>query len=81
MDAKERLAELMLLQGALSSVWPTLEKEFLKRKDLYLSRLVSFNDEGTRGRIKELNELLELPERLQREAQALVAPQQEGELP
>jgi len=34
-----------------------------------------------RGRIKELDDLLSLPQRLQQEAQGLAAPQEEGELP
>jgi hypothetical protein len=39
------------------------------------------DDEMIRGRIQEIDELLGLPQRLQQEAQGIVAPQEEGEIP
>jgi hypothetical protein len=82
MDVKERLAELMLLQGALSAGWSSLESYLETRRMELMLALVAHEDEQMRGRIKELDNLLGLPERLQREAEGLTAPQQEeGELP
>jgi hypothetical protein len=82
MEVKERLAELMLLQGALSAGWNSLKGHLEKRKAELVVGLISHDDEQMRGRIKELDDLLGLPERLQREAEGLTAPQQEeGELP
>lgn len=77
----DRLAEIMVLQGALSSCWTPLEKHLQALKNDYLTRLVAENNDETRGRIKELNDLLELPERLQQDAMNLQHPQQEAELP
>lgn len=81
MDHKERLAQIMALQGALSAAWPVLRPLLEQRRQKHIEELVRYESQMARGRIRELNELLELPESLQQEAQALVAPQQEGELP
>lgn len=81
MSPQDRLAELSALQGALSTGWSRLTDWIEKRKAELVVALVAHEDEQTRGRIKELDNLLGLPERLQREAEGLVAPQEEGELP
>jgi hypothetical protein len=80
-SAKERLAQIMALQAGLQAAWPTLQVHLEKRRLELITKLVSTNDEGVRGRIKEVDNLLGLPEELQQEAIALAAPQQEGELP
>lgn len=81
MDSKDRIAELMALMGGLSAAWPTLSRHLSARRNDCLEQLVAANDEEIRGRIKELNDLLELPERLQQEAFSLQHPQQDAELP
>lgn len=81
-EAQERLAQIAPLQQGLQAAWPTLKPELEKWRRELTAKLIASNDDETRGRIKGLNDLLELPERLQQEAQSLSAPQQkEGELP
>lgn len=80
-ERDERLAELASLSQGLGAAWPTLKPWLDERKDLLMRELVNSNDEQTRGRIKELAELLDLPERLRHEAIALQQPQQESDLP
>lgn len=81
-EAQDRLAELSALQGGLAAAWLSLQPHLEARKAELVLALISHDDAEARGRIKELNELLGLPERLQREAEALTArPQEEGELP
>jgi hypothetical protein len=78
----ERLAELAMLSQGLSAAWPTLSQWLIERKDRFTQDLVNSDNAETRGRIKELAEILELPERLRNEAIALQQPQQEeGDLP
>jgi hypothetical protein len=56
------------LQQALAAAWGPLEKHLRERKADLVLKLVSKNDDEVRGRIKEIDDLLELPERLQQEA-------------
>lgn len=82
MTPEERLAEISPLQHGLLASWPTLKPYLEARRLLLTGKLVLEDNEQTRGRIKELNDLLELPERLQQEAVNLQQPPQvEGELP
>lgn len=81
-EAQERLAQIAPLQQGLHAAWATLKPWLEARKAELITKLVSANDEQTRGRIKEVEDLLALPERLQQEAEAIAAPQQvEGDLP
>lgn len=65
----------------LQAAWPTLRPELKRQYDELITQLVTANNDETRGRIKQLAELLELPNTLQREAEDLQQPQQEAELP
>jgi hypothetical protein len=76
MTKEERETEILSLQQALGPAWEQLRKFMQARKDSLVLNLVAQNHEETRGRIKELNDLLELPERLQQELIGL-----QGELP
>lgn len=81
-DRDARLSELGALSQGLSAAWPTLSKWLNERKDKYLRELVEKDSEQTRGRLKELAELLGLPEQVQQEAVVLQqTQQQESELP
>lgn len=81
-EAEERLAQIAPLQHGLQAAWITLKPHLERRRAELITKLVTANDEQTRGRIKEVDDLLDLPERLQQEAVALATPQQEeGELP
>lgn len=73
----ERLAEIAVLQQGLTAAWPTLSKYLIDRMTVFTSELVNADNSETRGRIKELAFLLELPQGLHEEAMALRQPEQE----
>lgn len=77
----ERLAEIAMLQQGLTAAWPTLSKYLIDRITRFTSELVQADNSETRGRIKELASLLELPQGLQDEAITLRQPPQESEFP
>lgn len=80
--AQERLAEIAQLQQALDAAWLRLKPYLEQRKREHVAKLIAANSDEARGRIKELDDLLALPEQLQLEAQSLTAaPQEEGDLP
>lgn len=80
--ARDRLAQIAPLQQALDAAWLTLKPYLESRKRAHVAKLIAANSDEARGRIKELDDLLALPEQLQMEAQSLTAaPQQEGDLP
>jgi hypothetical protein len=80
--ANERLAEILPLQQALAASWTFLKVYLEQRKRELVTDLVAADDEQKRGRIKEINDLLELPERLQQEAVNLQQkPQEPAEYP
>lgn len=81
MEPKDRLAQIAQLEQGLQAAWPTLLAHLQSRRSELVVALVAHEDEQMRGRIKELDDLLSLPQRLQQEAQGLAAPQEEGELP
>lgn len=66
--AQQRLAEIMAFQGALQAIWPIFSKELEKRRQENILRLIASDNEEARGRIKELSDLLDLPQRLNQEA-------------
>lgn len=61
--------------------WEVLSKYLQDRKDHLIVGLVASDNDQTRGRIKEINDLLELPSRLQQEAIHLQEAKQEAEIP
>ena len=81
MTPEERLAEIAPLQQVLTVAWPLLKDHVEKWRSELVLALVSQNNDETRGKIKCLDELLELPYRLQSESMSLQHPQQEAELP
>lgn len=85
-EAQERLAQIAPLQQGLEAAWTTLKPHLESRRRELVAQLLKacaeYDTNLLRGRIKELDDLLGLPERLQQEAQSLqIAPQEEGELP
>lgn len=72
MNAHERLNEIEEVMPLLSS-WPRICTEIQYRIDILTERLVASNDEGARGAIKELRQLIDLPITLQQEREWLAA--------
>jgi hypothetical protein len=56
-EAQERLAQIAPLQQGLQAAWTTLKPYLEQQRRQLLTQLVACNDEQTRGRIKELDEL------------------------
>lgn len=81
MNPNDRLAQIQPLQMSLATAWPMLEPWLIARKNDLVRELVAVESDQVRGRIKELDNLLGLPERLQQEALSLQYPQEEAELP
>lgn len=63
----ERLEHINSLLSALDRVWPSFVVELNALIEDKTTRLISENDEQTRGAIKALRELLDLPETLKSE--------------
>lgn len=82
LEAQERLAQIAPLQNGLQAAWPTLKPYLEQRRREQATKLLMASHEidtnQCRGRIKEIDDLLGLPERLQQEAMNLQQPQQEG---
>lgn len=68
----ERINELDAVLPAMAS-WPRIAGEIQRRIAELTVRLVAENNEQTRGAIKELRELIDLPVTLQRERDDLAA--------
>lgn len=67
MDINARLDYLNTTLAALDTAWPKLAGEIQSRIDNLTLSLISANNEETRGAIKALRELLNLPASLQYE--------------
>lgn len=73
-DALEtRRAVILALTDALRGCWPLLLPELQARAEARTAQLIAVNDEQTRGRIKELQDLQSLPTSLQHELEAIEA--------
>lgn len=67
MDINARLDYLNTTLAAFDTVWPKLSGEIQSRVDHLTLKLISANNDETRGAIKELQDLLNLPESLRYE--------------
>lgn len=67
MDIEARLDYLNTTLTAFDNAWPKLSAEIQSRIDRLTLKLISANDDETRGAIKELQALLRLPDSLRYE--------------
>lgn len=72
-ELEQRQAQIAGALSALLPAWPHLTREIDARITFLTDRLITENDEQTRGRIKALRELLNLPETLQQEREGITA--------
>lgn len=72
-EAKDRLAQIERQLHAIQAVWPFLSALVQDRIDGLTAQLIAKNDEETRGRIKALQDLMELPVTLQQERDGISA--------
>lgn len=73
MTSNERLDRINRLIGGLGGVWHLLEAEMQDRLNALITELISQDNEQKRGAIKELRNLLSLPETLQQERESIIA--------
>lgn len=73
MDIAARLDYLNSTLAAFDTAWPKLAGEIRSRIDHLTLKLISANDDETRGAIKELRDLLDLPESLRYEREHINA--------
>lgn len=73
MTAEDRLGEIATWLEAVKGAWPLLSAELERRIAEHTTALISADNEQTRGRIKALRELLELPKTLDDERQGISA--------
>lgn len=77
-DAENLKAKAGQLQLALLGAWKLLTERLHERRAELVNALVNANSDETRGRIKQIDEFLGLPEALSQEARPMV--QQEDEI-
>lgn len=76
MSREQMEADLVRISNTLDvlrAAWPLVSKELQTRLDRHVNNLISNNNEQTRGAIKELRQLLELPQALSDERESLAA--------
>ena len=73
MIAAERIAAIDKTLSAIRGAWPALATEIDELVQPLVERLVNSDDEQTRGRIKALRELKELPSLLLAERDGISA--------
>lgn len=69
----ERLAQINDFLASSAPAWAHIEREINNVIAQKIEQLVTENSEETRGRIKALRELIDLPEALQQEREGLTA--------
>lgn len=72
-EIEARVGQIGATLGALQSAWPHLEREIGALIARHTQSLVAENNEQTRGRIKALADLLNLPDTLSQEREGLTA--------
>lgn len=55
----------------MRAVWPTIQQELRARRNSLTDNLIAENNEQTRGRIKEMEDLINLPTTLYSELRAI----------
>ena len=65
-----RISEISALTGMLQ-LWPTLRPELERQKLALVDNLVTQENEQIRGRIKQINDFIDLPSALNQELRGL----------
>jgi len=65
---KQQIASMML---AMEATWPQIRLMLQDRKQDYIDNLIAQDNEQTRGRIKEIDDLINLPSTLHQELMAI----------
>jgi hypothetical protein len=73
MTPEARLSQISQTLEAVRSGWPSFLSVLQEKADRLTLDLIGQDNEQTRGRIKQLRELMELPEALQQERDGINA--------
>lgn len=73
MTAEERLAQIEATLAAIQHGWPFFMALLKEKADSLTLELIGNDNEQTRGRIKQLRELMDMPETLQQEREGISA--------
>ena len=61
-EIRKRHAELVAMQNAVMATWQSVVPGLVKRREQFVLELINADCEEKRGRIKELDFLIRLPE-------------------
>lgn len=73
MTPKERVGQITQTLGAMQTGWPHLVREIDERIAALTVQLISQDNEQTRGRIKALRDVKDMPETLTQERDGISA--------
>lgn len=71
--SQSRLEQIEAAQRLISAAWPSVVHEMKLVMAQHVERLITQDNEETRGRIKALRDLMDLPEALEAERQSITA--------
>lgn len=71
-DARRELGELQAQLERLSRVWPELLPELTQRRERYTKAAIDHGSELDRGKVKAIEELIDLPETIKRKMERLM---------
>ncbi|SPA44610.1 hypothetical protein [Cupriavidus taiwanensis] len=72
-EVKARIAGISALIDAMRACWPSLVDELRAREAELITQLIAQDNPETRGRIKQLRDVIDLPSLLRSEQDGLTA--------
>ncbi|NOV28019.1 hypothetical protein E5S69_31530 [Cupriavidus necator] len=72
-DVKARIAHISSLIDSMRACWPGLVAELKARESDLITQLIAQDNPETRGRIKQLRDVIDLPSLLRSEQDGLTA--------
>lgn len=70
-DIRARMGEMQACLGAMDGTWPHIARELQRERLDKMTSLVVADDAELRGRIKQIDDLLQMPQYLRREIENL----------
>lgn len=72
-EVQERIARISLLIDSMRTCWPSIVEELRTREAELITQLIAQDNPETRGRIKQLRDVIDLPSLLRSEQDGLTA--------
>lgn len=70
--SEKRVSEIQSTLNAMDGTWPHVLRELARSREQLVSALVTENDEQTRGKVKQIDALVLLPNTLRQELMYLI---------